>query len=118
MKYRAALPRDTEWLFPGLPVHKSKNKRSPRVGKAFNNWRRQLGIDYEDRQLDFHSLRHTFDTAIEDVGISQSDRARLLGHPVPGISSSVYSAPELKRVAPLVARVKWEALENLGPPKS
>ena len=91
---------------------------SPRVGRAFNNWRRQLGIDYEDRQLDFHSLRHTFDTAIEDVGISQSDRARLLGHPVPGISSSVYSAPELKRVAPLVARVRWEALENLCPPKS
>jgi len=118
LKYHAALPRDTEWLFPGLPVHKSKNKRSPRVGRAFNNWRRQLGIDYEDRQLDFHSLRQTFDTAIEDVGISQSDRARLLGHPVPGISSSVYSASELKRVAPLVARVKWEALEELGPPKS
>ena len=118
LKYHAFLPRDTEWLFPGLPVHKSKNKRSPRVGRAFNNWRRQLGIDYEDRQLDFHSLRQTFDTAIEDVGITQSDRARLLGHPVPGISSSVYSASELKRVAPLVARVKWEALEELGPPKS
>src|SRR5262245_48455602 len=68
LKYHAALPRDTKWLFPGLPVHKSKNKRSPRVGRAFNNWRRQLGIDYEDRQLDFHSLRHTFDTVIEDVG--------------------------------------------------
>ena len=118
LKYHAALPRDSEWLFPGLPVHKSKNKRSPRVGRAFNNWRRQLGIDYKDRQLDFHSLRHTFGTAIEDVGITQSDRARLLGHAVPGISSSVYSAPELKRVAPLVARVKWEALEKLGPPKS
>jgi len=118
LKYHAALPRDTERLFPGLPVHKSKNKRSPRVGRAFNNWRRQLGIDCEDRQLDFHSLRHTFDTAIEDVGITQSDRARLLGHAVPGISSSVYSAPELKRVAPLVARVRWEALENLCPPKS
>jgi integrase len=99
LKYHAALPRDAEWLFLGLPVHKSKNKRSPRVGRAFNNWRRQLGIDYKDRQLDFHSLRHTFGTAIEDVGITQSDRARLLGHAVPGIRSSVYSAPELKRVA-------------------
>ena len=91
-------------------MHASKNKLSPALGRAFNDWRRKLGIDYEDRQLDFHSLRHTFSNAIEDVGIPQSDRARLLGYAVPGISSSVYSAPELKRVAPLVARVKWEGL--------
>jgi integrase len=110
LKYMAALPRGAEWLFPGLPIHKSKGKRSPRLGKAFNNWRRSLGIDYEDRQLDFHSLRHCFGRAIEDVGMTAQDRARLLGHPVPGISSSVYSSPELARVAPLVARVKWEGL--------
>jgi integrase len=110
LKCMAALPRGAEWLFPGLPIHKSKGKRSPRLGKAFNNWRRSLGIDYEDRQLDFHSLRHCFGRAIEDVGMTAQDRARLLGHPVPGISSSVYSAPELARVAPLVARVKWEGL--------
>jgi hypothetical protein len=30
--------------------------------------------------------------------------------PNPGISSSVYSSPELARVAPLVARVNWEGL--------
>lgn len=110
LKYLAALPRNAERIFPGLPVHASKNKLSPALGRAFNDWRRKLGIDYEDRQLDFHSLRHTFGNAIEDVGIPQSDRARLLGYAVPGISSSVYSAPELKRVAPLVARVKWEGL--------
>ena len=47
---------------------------------------------------------------MEDLGISEPDRTRLLAA-IPGISSSVYSAPELKRVAPLVAKVKWEGLE-------
>jgi integrase len=110
LEYRAALPRGAEWLFPGLRIQKSKGKRSPQLGSAFNNWRRSLGIDYQDRQLDFHSLRRTFGRAIEDIGITATDCARLLGHAVPGISSSVYSAPELKRVAPLVARVKWDGL--------
>jgi len=110
LKYMAALPRGAERIFPGLPVYQSKNKLSPALGRAFNDWRRELGIDYEDRQLDFHSLRHCFGRAIEDIGMTAQDRARLLGHPVPEISSSVYSAPELARVAPLVARVKWEGL--------
>ena len=111
LKYHAALPRNAERLFPNLPVHHSKGKRGPTLGRAFNNWRRDLGIDYKDRPLDFHSLRHTFGKAMEDLGISEPDRVRLLGHAVPGIGSSVYSAPELKRVAPLVAKVKWEGLE-------
>jgi pimeloyl-ACP methyl ester carboxylesterase len=33
--------------------------------------------------LDFHSLRHCFGGAIEDVGMTAQDRARLLGHAVP-----------------------------------
>jgi integrase len=111
LKYHATLPRNAERLFPNLPIHDSKGKRGPTLGQAFNNWRRNLGINYKDRPLDFHSLRHTFGKMMEDLGISEPDRARLLGHAVPGIGSSVYSAPELKRVAPLVAKVKWEGLE-------
>jgi len=111
LKYHAALPRNAERLFPNLPIHDSKGKRGPTLGQAFNNWRRNLGINYKDRPLDFHSLRHTFGKMMEDLGISEPDRARLLGHAVPGIGSSVYSAPELKRVAPLVAKVKCEGLE-------
>ena len=111
LKYHAALPRNAERLFPNLPIHDSKGKRGPTLGRAFNNWRRNLGINYKDRPLDFHSLRHTFGKMMEDLGISEPDRARLLGHAVPGIGASVYSAPELKRVAPLVAEVKWEGLE-------
>jgi integrase len=112
LKYLAALPRGADRLFPGLPMPtKGKDKFGSALGKQFARWRKKLGIDYEDRQLDFHSLRHCFCKVIEDSGISAEDRARLLGHKVKGISSSVYSAPELKRVAPLVAGVKWDGLK-------
>ena len=52
-----------------------------------------------------------FGKAIEDAGINAEDRARLMGHKTKGISSSVYSSPELRRVAPLVAGVKWDGLK-------
>jgi integrase len=110
LEYRDALPRGAERLFPGLPKPAKTDKLGAALGTVFNRWRVKLGIDYEDRQLDFHSLRHVFGKALEDTGISAEDRARLLGHKVKGISSSVYSGPELRRVAPLVARVKWDGL--------
>jgi integrase len=112
LKYLNALPRGTERLFPGLPMPSNgKDKLGGALGKGFNRWRCKLGIDYEDRQLDFHSLRHPFGKALEDTGISAEDRARLLGHAVKGISSSIYSGPELRRVGPLVAGVKWDGLK-------
>jgi integrase len=110
LKYMAALPRDSQWLFPGLAARTGKDKRSGAVGKAFNRWRKALGIERQGETLDFHSLRHTFGKAIEDVGIAPNDCARLMGHAVKGITASVYSGPELRRVAPLVASVTWEGL--------
>jgi integrase len=110
LEYIAALPKGTPWLFPNLGEGAATDKRAGPVGKAFNKWRRRLGIERPPEKLDFHSLRHTFGKAIEDAGISPNDCARLLGHAVKGISASVYSAPELKRVAPLVAKVGWEGL--------
>jgi integrase len=110
LEYVAALPKGERWLFPGLGEGDLKGKRAGGVGKAFNRWRRALGIERDGEQLDFHSLRHTFGKGIEDAGIAPNDCARLLGHAVRGISASVYSAPELKRVAPLVAKVGWDGL--------
>jgi integrase len=111
LKYRAAL--DTERFFPGLPMPKNDDddKIGGALGKAFGRWRDKLGIGREDAQLDFHSFRHCFGKAIEDAGITTEDRARLMGHAIKGISSAVYSGPELKRVAPLVAGVRWDGLD-------
>jgi integrase len=110
LKYRDAL--NSERLFPGLPSPKNDDddKIGGALGKSFGRWRDKLGIGREDAQLDFHSFRHCFGKSIEDAGISAEDRARLMGHAVKGISSAVYSGPELKRVAPQVARVTWAGL--------
>jgi integrase len=110
LKYLAALPKVSKWIFPGLTSGDGKDKRGGSVGKAFGRWRDKLGIERPNEQLDFLSLRHTFGKAIEDAGISPNDCARLMGHAVRGITASVYSGPELKRVAPLVARVWWDGL--------
>jgi integrase len=103
LKYLAALPAKAERIFPDLTNNA--------LSKAFKTWHDSVGVrSTEDRKLDFHSFRHAFGKEIEDTGITATDRARLLGHAVPGISSSVYSAPELSRVAPLLAKVTWQGL--------
>jgi integrase len=109
LEYVAARPKGERWIFPGLSETK-QDKRGDPVGKAFNRWRRKLGIERPGETLDFHSLRHTFGKAIEDHGLTSNDCARLMGRAVRGITASVYSAPELKRVAPLLARVTWDGL--------
>jgi integrase len=111
LKYLDGLPRGAKRVFPGLPIGgKAKDRLGGSVGKAFKRWRDKVGVvGTEERPLDFHSFRHCFGKGLEDAGVPESDRARLLGHAVRGISSSVYSAPELSRVAPLVAQVTFVA---------
>jgi integrase len=111
LRYVTALPRTAQRLFPNLPIGKRKGKYGGASGKAFKRWRDKLGIDYADRQLDFHSLRHVFLHAVENAGISQSDAARLAGHKVAGITFGVYSAPELKRLAQVIKRIKYKGLK-------
>jgi integrase len=110
LKYVRALPSNSARVFPDIPVDENKKKVGGLVGKRFNRWRVKLGIKRDDEQLDFHSLRHTFGKAIEDASITAEDRARLMGHAVKGITSSIYSGPELRRVAPQVAGVAWPGL--------
>jgi integrase len=112
LTYLNALPRGVERLFPGLPAPTNgKDKLGAAVGKSFNRWRKKLGIDYEDRQLDFHSLRHVFIKALENAGTSQSDAARLAGHKVKGITFGLYSGRELQRLAGIVERIKYDGLQ-------
>jgi integrase len=110
LRYLDGLPRDAKRVFPGLPIGgKGKDRLGSALGKAFKRWRDKVGIaSTEERKIDFHSFRHCFGKAIEDAGVPASDRARLLGHAVPGISSSVYSAPDLRRVTPYVAKVNFK----------
>jgi integrase len=112
LKYRASLPKDTKRLFPNLPTPKNgKDKIGGALGKSFGRWRKALGIEREGAQLDFHSLRHTFTKALEDTGCAEADADRITGHSHKGLTFGLYSAPELRRVAPLVAGVKWDGLK-------
>jgi integrase len=109
LDYHKALPKDAERLFPNLPAAKSKDgKFWSAVGKAFARWRKAAGVHRPPEKLDFHSFRHTFTKALEDVGVSKNDADRLTGHEVDGITFGRYSAPELKRLKKVIERVKFE----------
>jgi integrase len=109
LDYHRALPKSAARLFPNLPAVASKGgKVAPAVGKAFGRWRKAVGVHRPPEQLDFHSFRHTFTKALEDIGVSKNDADRLTGHEVEGISFGRYSGPELKRLAKVIERVRFE----------
>jgi integrase len=110
LKYLAALPRGAERLFPNLPVSNAKPYFGEAVGKRFREWRESVGVARPGEKLDFHSFRHTVAKMFEDIGVRQNDAARVLGHSVEGISYGVYSAPEVKRLAQIVERIKYKGL--------
>lgn len=44
------------------------------------------------RETDFHSLRRTFVTLLENAGVDQVRIARYVGHEVPTMAGAIYSA--------------------------
>lgn len=48
---------------------------------AFQTARRKAGLD----RLRVHDLRHTFGQRLRDAGVSEEDRALLLGHALTGM---------------------------------
>ena len=52
-----------------------KNGYQQRSGAWYRQWRRKLGIP-----KDFHGLRHTWETALRDAGVSETLAAELAGH--------------------------------------
>jgi integrase len=107
LDYHKALPKNAERVFPNLPAGRD-GKFWKTVGKAFARWRKAVRVDRPAEKLDFHSFRHTFTKALEDVGVSPNDAARLTGHEVEGITFGLYSAPEIKRLKKVIERVKFE----------
>ncbi|HEY9199773.1 MAG TPA: site-specific integrase [Gammaproteobacteria bacterium] len=69
-----------EWLFPELePDH--DNRRGGNWGKWFARYlRSRKGCGIADRQVVFHSLRHTFKTLCREAGIPEEVHDALTGH--------------------------------------
>jgi integrase len=83
------------WVFPyrGEPVNTMNNT-------AWQGARRSVGL----RSARIHDLRHTFASRLRAAGVSDEDRAALLGHS----SSSMpqhYASPDVRRLIHLANRV-------------
>lgn len=75
-------------LFPELKGGGYDKKLSWHVGQAFRYHRNKQKLGGE---TDFHSLRRTFITRLENLGIDQVQIARYVGHSLPTLAFQVYS---------------------------
>ncbi|HEL3814881.1 TPA: tyrosine-type recombinase/integrase [Stenotrophomonas maltophilia] len=75
-------------LFPELKGGGYDNKLSWRVGQAFRYHRNGRGLT---EATDFHSLRRTFITRLENLGVDQVRIARYVGHSLPTLAFQLYS---------------------------
>ncbi|MEQ8862816.1 MAG: tyrosine-type recombinase/integrase [Thalassobaculum sp.] len=85
------------WLIPGLKPGGPDKKRSWNVQKRVNRWIDKVLGDPENAT--FHSLRPSYSTACEQVGLHQYTHCELMGHKKPNLATQVYS--EGKSVAQL-----------------
>ena len=90
---------DVEPLMPYRPVHTMNNT-------AFQTARRTAGLD----RLRVHDLRHTFGQRLRDAGVSEEDRALLLGHAMTGMPQH-YATATIPR---LVEAAKIELASRVG----
>lgn len=78
----------TSQLFPELKGGGYDKKLSWHVGQAFRYHRNGRGLD---GTTDFHSLRRTFVTRLENLGVDQVHIARYVGHSLPTLAFKLYS---------------------------
>ena len=76
------------YLIPNLTPAGRSNKRSHNISKQFGRYKTKLGFT---REYDFHSLRRTFATALENAGVPESTISQLMGHKKQSISLYLYS---------------------------
>ena len=90
--------RVTDQLFHELKGGGYDQKLSWRVGQAFRYYRNGRGLS---GATDFHSLRRTFVTRLENLGVDQVRIARYVGHGFPTLAFKLYSggATEATQVA-------------------
>jgi integrase len=106
LMYRDALPKDGR-LFPGLKARPSKGKLGAPIGDWFSSYRKRLGVDRPG--LNFHSFRHTVGDRLRKAGVPEDDRAALLGHEHPNLTSGTYghNGPGLRRLKEIVERLDY-----------
>ena len=86
-RYRKSSPASSQ-LFPELKGGGYDKKLSWHVGQAFRHHRNKQGLNGE---TDFHSLRRTFITRLENLRVDQVRIARYVGHSLPTLAFQLYS---------------------------
>jgi integrase len=90
-------------LFPEIPVQ-AKKTFSHAPSKWFGGYRKRCGITTPE--LDFHSLRVTFISALLNQGSPQVQVAQLVGHEKGLITGDVYFDPDVQPLSRLVELLK------------
>jgi integrase len=105
MAVMKSLVKDSKdgYVFSGLPVDKYGD-RSPAIGKRFGRLKTKLG--YGEEHV-FHSIRKTFITELENLGVAENVVADIVGHEKPRITYGLYSGGSS-------LKVKAEALSKLS----
>lgn len=85
---------DVEPVMPYRPVHTMNNT-------AFQTARRKTGLD----RLRVHDLRHTFGQRLRNAGVSEEDRALLLGHAMTGMPQH-YATATIARLVEAANKVQ------------
>lgn len=92
-------------LFPNLKPGGADGRLGHNFSKWFTRYRKDIGL-YE-RRLDFHSLRHTATTFMEQAGVSRPMVAAIDGHVVPGETSRYMKGFRIEQLK--------EAIDQLDP---
>ena len=80
-------------------------KYSSAYSKRFGKFKRAIGID--DKQLTFHSFRHTFANELKQADVTEHLIAQLIGHSNSSITMSRYGKEyELEKMAEAIERLK------------
>ena len=96
------------YLISNLTPAGRSNKRSHNISKQFGRYKTKLGFTKEH---DFHSLRRTFATALENAGVPESTISQLMGHKKQSISLYLYSGGlEFTRLQQEIERISFESL--------
>ena len=78
-----------EYLISAINSGGYDNKRSWNFQKKLGRLRKKIGIPIE---INFHTLRNTFATKMENLGIPANHINKLMGHKHNNMSLDVYSA--------------------------
>ena len=79
---------EDDYVFSNLVPNKYSN-RSNKLGKQFKKLKESL--DFHGRVKSFHSIRKTFTTKMENLGITENVTADIVGHQKKSITYGLYS---------------------------